>query len=110
MLRTWRATTVDVSTTAPLARSRVLQFLTVVLLCAVAYSTTPLNFWVADDYNYIFPKGLDRIISFFDPTLRAFYRPLNWTSWAIDYDLWGNLSAGWHITSVLFHVISTLVV
>jgi hypothetical protein len=87
-----------------------MQAATVALLAIVAYASTPFNFWVADDYNYIFPKDLGRVISFFDPTLRAFYRPLNWTSWAIDYALWGKSPFGWHITSVLFHVVSALVV
>src|SRR5215212_1338649 len=110
---------VDVSTSARtgrvtgvLAQGKFLRLASVALLAVVAYISTPLNFWVADDYNYIFPKGLDRILSFFDPTVssRAFYRPLNWTTWAIDYDLWGKAPFGWHVSSVLFHVVCTIVV
>jgi hypothetical protein len=95
-----------------LARSATLRLGSVALLAVVAYITTPFNFWVGDDYNYIVPKGLDRVLAFFDPTVptRAFYRPLNWTSWAIDYDLWGKSSFGWHLSSILFHVITTVVV
>src|SRR3954452_20501664 len=84
----------------------------VVMLGLVSYLSTPFNFWVGDDYNYLGPKGLDRVLGFFDPTVptRAFYRPLNWTSWAIDYALWGKSPFGWHLSSILFHTITTVVV
>lgn len=110
MVKTWQATSAELSTSAVVLKPRITQATPIVLLAIVAYASTPFNFWVADDYNYIFPKDLDRVISFFDPTLRAFYRPLNWTSWAIDYALWGKSPFGWHVTSVLFHLVSTLVV
>src|SRR4029079_2378089 len=82
------------------------------LLAGVAYAATPFNYWVADDYNYIVPKGRDRVFGFFDPTVptRAFYRPLNWTSWAMDYALWGRSPFGWHVTSILLHAVTTVVV
>lgn len=88
------------------------QLAAVALLAVVAYASTPFNYWVADDYNYIVPKGLDRVLGFFDPTVatRAFYRPLNWTSWAMDYALWGRSPFGWHITSIILHAITTVVV
>src|SRR4051812_5793154 len=78
----------------------------VVMLGLVSYLSTPFNFWVGDDYNYLGPKGLDRVLGFFDPTVptRAFYRPLNWTSWAMDYGLYGTEPFGWHLTSILFHL------
>src|SRR5215216_3774230 len=66
-------------------QSIALGIVAVALLAVAAYASTPFNFWVGDDYNYLGPKSIDRVISFFDPTLRAFYRPLNWTSWALDY-------------------------
>src|SRR3954447_24592124 len=98
--------------TGTLANSAALRLGSVALLAVAAYVSTPSNFWVADDYNYIFPKGLDRVLAFFDPTVptRAFYRPLNWTSWAIDYALWGKSPFGWHLSSILFHTITTVVV
>jgi hypothetical protein len=82
------------------------------LVALLAYASTPFNFWVGDDYNYLVPKDIGRVISFFDPTVptRAFYRPINWTTWAIDYALWGPVPFGWHITSMVFHVVTTLVV
>src|SRR5437879_13775036 len=57
----------------------------VVLAAIAAYASTPFNFWVGDDYNYIFPKSIERVIGFFDPTVPTggFYRPLNWTILAI---------------------------
>ena len=89
-----------------------LQIGLLVLLAVVAYATTTLNYWVADDYNYVLPKGIDRVISFFDPTIptRAFYRPFTWTTWAIDYWLWGKSSFGWHLSSIIFHAAVTVVV
>src|SRR5690242_11427871 len=95
-----------------LAGSGALRVASVALLAVAGYISTPSNFWVADDYNYIFPKALDRVLAFFDPTVptRAFYRPLNWTSWALDYALWGKSPFGWHLSSILFHTITTVVV
>ncbi|HKP51953.1 MAG TPA: hypothetical protein VJ183_04790 [Chloroflexia bacterium] len=82
------------------------------LLAIVVYASTPFNYWVADDFNYVVPKGVDRVISFYDPTVptRAFYRPLTWTTWAIDYWLWGKSSFGWHVSSVIFHAATTVMV
>ncbi len=67
---------------------------------------------MADDYNYVVSKGVDRVLGFFDPTVptRAFYRPLTWTTWAIDYWLWGTSSFGWHVSSIIFHAAVTVVV
>ncbi len=92
--------------------SPVLRFGVLVLAVVAAYASTPFNFWVADDYNYIVPKSIDRVVAFFDPTVpsRAFYRPLNWTSWSIDYALWGKSPFGWHLSSILFHAVTTIVV
>jgi hypothetical protein len=95
-----------------LNRSPVLRLGVLVLAVVAAYASTPFNFWVADDYNYIVPKSIDRVVAFFDPTVpsRAFYRPLNWTSWSIDYALWGKSPFGWHLSSILFHAITTIVI
>jgi hypothetical protein len=95
------------------ATGRPVMWLVVLVLAVVAaYASTLFNFWVADDYNYIMPKSLERVISFFDPTVpsRAFYRPLNWTSWAIDFAIWGKSPFGWHLSSILFHMVTTIVV
>ena len=83
-----------------------------VLLSAVAYASTPANFWVGDDYNYIGPKGLDRVVGFFDPAVpsRAFYRPMNWTSWALDYFLYGITPFGWHVSSILIHTVAIIAI
>lgn len=97
---------------AAFARRIPLGLVSVGLLAIVAYATTPFDFWVGDDYNYLYPKDLDRVLSFFNPATpyRAFYRPLNWTSWAIDYALWGRSPFGWHVTSILFHTVTTITV
>src|ERR1044072_8426679 len=86
------------------SRSIAIGLVAVALLAVAAYASTPFNFWVGDDYNYLGPKGIDRIISFFESNvaLRAFYRPLNWTSWALDYALWGTVPFGWHVSSIMF--------
>lgn len=88
----------------------VLALVAVGLLAVVAYASTPFNFWVGDDFNYLTPKGLDRVLTFFDPTVswRAFYRPIVWSSWAMDYALWGKSPFGWHVTSIIIHVVTTL--
>lgn len=59
-------------------------------------------------------KSLKNIPLFFTtgmPTLQApiHYRPVTMTSLAIDYFLWGDNPAGYHIFNILLHTASTLV-
>src|SRR5437667_6044590 len=94
------------------AHRMALGMIVLALLAVAAYASTPFNFWVGDDYNFVVPKDFGQVLRFFDPTVptRAFYRPLYWTSFAIDYTLWGQDPFSWHATSILIHVINTLVV
>jgi hypothetical protein len=82
------------------------------LLSIVVYLSTLLNYWVADDYNYIVHKSLDRVLAFYDPSVpsRAFYRPVNWTTWAVDFALWGKSPAGWHLSNILINTVACLAV
>src|SRR5215211_2768532 len=103
--------TSEVTRTVPF-RPAILWLVSPVLLSVVVYITTLFNFWVSDDYNYIVPKGPDRVLGFFDPTVssRAFYRPVNWTTWALDYAFWGKSPLGWHLTNILINAVACLAV
>ncbi|HMA32832.1 MAG TPA: hypothetical protein VKY74_00020 [Chloroflexia bacterium] len=79
-------------------------------LAVVPYLVALNAFWVGDDYNYVVPKTLDTILNFWNPIGRAAYRPTNWLSWALDYTVFGPNPPGWHLTSVAFHVVNTVLV
>jgi hypothetical protein len=77
-------------------------------LVLATYAIALNAWWVGDDYNYVQPKGLDQVMSFFNPVGRALYRPLNWSSWALDFALFGPEPLGWRLTSVAMHLSNTL--
>jgi hypothetical protein len=84
--------------------------LAVLALAVLPYLNALNAFWVGDDYNYVVPKTLATVINFFNPVGRAAYRPTNWLTWAVDYQLFGPNPPGWHLTGLLLHAVCTLLV
>jgi tetratricopeptide (TPR) repeat protein len=46
----------------------------------------------------------------FTQPLMGHYHPLTWVSYAVDYELWGLKPSGWHLTNILLHGISAVLV
>jgi hypothetical protein len=78
------------------------------LLVVASYAISLNAWWVGDDYNYVRPKGWDAVANFYNPVGRQFYRPLTWSSWALDWALFGAAPLGWRLTSLLMHLSNTL--
>lgn len=43
-------------------------------------------------------------------TSLSFWQPLNWTTFALDYAIWGLNPTGYHLTNVLLHMVNTFLV
>jgi hypothetical protein len=82
----------------------------VIGLCAMSalvvacYAFAMNAYWAGDDFNYVRPKDLNTVLHFFDPVGRAQFRPLTWTTWALDYALFGVDPLGWHLTRLVQHI------
>src|SRR4051794_8237625 len=73
-------------------------------LVVACYAPAMNAYWVGDDFNYVRPKDVNAVLHFFDPLGRAQFRPLTWTTWALDYALFGVDPLGWHLTRLVQHI------
>jgi protein O-mannosyl-transferase len=89
-----------------------------VLLLTIAAHARGLQgqFLEWDDYSHITQNPLIRSLSptnlwrmFTEPTAKL-YVPLTWVSLAIDYQVWGQIPFGYHLTNLLLHAANTLLV
>ena len=69
-----------------------------------------------DDYSHITQNPVIRSLSptnlwrmFTEPAAKL-YVPLTWVSLAIDYQMWGHIPFGYHLTNLLLHVANTMLV
>jgi len=82
--------------------------LAVVVLACFANSLG--NDFVFDDKQIILDNRLLRSLANLPRLLTASYRPLRDMSHAIDFALWGENAAGFHLTNILIHLANTLLV
>jgi hypothetical protein len=84
------------------------------LLALVVYLPAIRLEFAADDFlildNLQKHEGLRRAAAYFEVNFYAYYRPLVFLSYALDWSLWGADPAGFHLTSVLLHAINTMLV
>src|SRR4051812_47215581 len=80
-----------------------------VALIIACYAFAMNAYWAGDDYNYVRPKDWSDVLNFFNPVGRAQYRPLTWTTWALDYALFGTDPLGWHITRLVQHIWNAII-
>ena len=93
--------------------------LLIVLLTGVVFVNGTVNGFVADDHGFIKNNPNIRSLKntpsfFFSPEAMAgperewgviIYRPLRTLSYALDYQFYGFGSTGYHVTSLLFHIL-----
>jgi len=91
--------------------------LLVAFLTAVAFLPEFKNGFVSwDDYENLVEnplyQGLDwtRIRWMFTTFHVSLYRPLTWMTHGLDYSLWGMNPFGYHLTSLIFHAVSAVLV
>ena len=99
----------------------------VLLVCLLLVLATLSVYWQVKDFEFVnyddplyvadnryVQKGLSLETvkwSFTDATRKTnYWVPLTWLSILLDYELYGMNAGGYHLTNVLFHVLSTLLV
>ena len=97
-------------------------FLTL-LVCLVLILATSAAYWHVtghdfvnlDDDVYVYENRhvqngltLDSMIWAFTKTGIAYWHPMTWLSLMVDHELYGLNSSGYHLTNLLFHTMSTL--
>src|SRR4051812_15930383 len=70
-------------------------------LIVACYALATNAYWVGDDFNYVRPKTWAEVLNFLNPVGRAQFRPLTWSTWALDFALFGVDPLGWHLTRLL---------
>ncbi|MBN2209142.1 MAG: glycosyltransferase family 39 protein [Candidatus Coatesbacteria bacterium] len=87
-----------------------------VLLVAAGVSlfsnSLSVPFW-EDDFIYLrqdLDQSIDRLLGHFEPGTQTywFYRPFVELSWSLEYLLWGKNPAGYRITNIIVHLLSTI--
>lgn len=83
----------------------------IALITFVVYLPTLQNGFVNwDDNTHLLENrhyrglGWEQLRWMFTTCLQGSCMPLNWVTYGLDYVLWGMIPAGYHLTSVLFHV------
>ena len=56
---------------------------------------------------HLIPEGFRHFL-FIDATASNFYRPLQRVSFTLDYALWDQSAAGWHLTSIYLHIAAAI--
>ncbi|HSP90047.1 MAG TPA: hypothetical protein VLN08_04040 [Vicinamibacterales bacterium] len=84
-----------------------------ILLAYVPAVLAGLGF-VSDDFMILQrlsdAGGLRGAAAFFGQSFYDYYRPLGFVSFAADWTLWGSWPAGYHATSILLHLVNTILV
>jgi protein O-mannosyl-transferase len=94
-----------------------------IALCIVLAFVTLAVYWQVNHYDFInvddpvYVTSNDHVRSGITPdgilwalrTIHAqFWHPLTWISWMLDYQLYGLNAGGYHITNVILHILSAL--
>lgn len=87
----------------------------ILLLVLAAYSRAPFNGFIWDDDDYVSKNpvlrsldGLPRI--WFEMGATPQYYPFVFTSFWLEYRLWGLAPAGYHIVNILLHALNAILV
>ncbi len=82
---------------------------------AVYWQVNQFKFVDLDDFVYVSENlniqsgiSLDGIRWAFSTTYADFWHPLTWLSLMFDYQLYGLNAGGYHVTNLIFHILSTL--
>ncbi len=66
------------------------------------------NIYVTENYHIKSGITLQSIRWAFSTTYAEFWHPLTWLSLMADYELYGLHAGGYHVTNLIFHILSTL--
>ena len=83
-------------------------------LCAVVYANTFRNNFAFDDNKFIIKnleiRKFSNIPSFFTEDVDGLYRPMRTILYSINYTIWGLNPFGYHLNSLIFHILNTILV
>ncbi len=106
------------STSAPQVRSNKVLWIAIVLALATLVVYLPVfgnEFVNYDDDHYIVHNfnvrhgvSWDGVVYAFTSSHGANWFPLTWLSWMLDYEIYGMEPKGFHLTNLLFHVASAV--
>lgn len=86
----------------------------VVIVSALVYLPVLWTGFVGDDYFILVRLqtlgGLSRPLEYFRTGFFEYYRPFGFLSHALDWNIWGRTAAGYHLTSLLLHAASAVLV
>ena len=86
----------------------------IVLITGVAYLPALRGGFVFDDDTLItdnqLVKASDGLPRFWLTTDASEYYPLTWSLWWLEWRLWGNSPAGYHVVNVLLHAVNAVLV
>ncbi|HET9267512.1 MAG TPA: hypothetical protein VFO31_05085, partial [Vicinamibacterales bacterium] len=80
----------------------------VVYLPAVRLEFAADDFLILDHLQKL--DGFRHAAAYFEVNFYAYYRPLVFLSYALDWTTWGLDAAGFHLTNVLLHAVNTMLV
>lgn len=66
------------------------------------------NIYVTENYHISSGKMLDRLSWMFNTIHAEFWHPLTWISLICDNQLYGLNAGGYHVSNLIFHILSTL--
>ncbi len=85
------------------------------MILAVYWQVSQFDFVNLDDYVYVKENShiahgitLEGIRWAFSTTYAEFWHPLTWLSLMLDYQLYGLNAGGYHMTNLILHILSTL--
>jgi protein O-mannosyl-transferase len=81
-----------------------------VLAVFLVYANSLGNSFVFDDKGIILDNRLLRSLSNLPQLLVASYRPIRDVTHALDFALWGENAAGFHVTNIIIHAANTVLV
>jgi len=97
--------------------------LAIIAACLASYSNALFGDFVSDDKVFItanpYMKSLQYLPKFFTQDFgyinilrikSSYYRPLLAASYMFDYTIWGNNPFGFHLTNLLFHIFSCILI
>ena len=91
----------------------IINIVLIVVILAVFWQVNHHGFVNLDDDVYVrhnrhIRSGMEGICWAFSSTYAEFWHPLTWVSLILDYQLYGPNAGGYHLTNLILHILSTL--
>jgi hypothetical protein len=81
-----------------------------IVAVGLCYASALSNGFVFDDHFHVLEDKSFRSLSNVPKLLVASYRPLRDITYALDFALWGERAFGFHLTSIVMHLVNTVLV